>query len=188
MPSSASVGIGKSAVRGEFHWPACPCCLTCPPAAPHFLQVIHCHDLAGNYKLDRFLQVGRRPRRGAGSLVQGCAVALLRYASTRPLRDAMAHLPLPPSICPPPQGFRGQEWYAFAHWQYIDIFVYFGHALCVVPPPGWVAAAHRHGVRVLGTLLVEGEAGPAIVEVGKGGSGGLGGGVRRWGDRAGRRS
>ncbi len=30
-----------------------------------------------------------------------------------------------------------------------------------IPPPGWINAAHMHGVRVLGTLITEWEAGAA---------------------------
>jgi mannosyl-glycoprotein endo-beta-N-acetylglucosaminidase len=44
-------------------------------------------------------------------------------------------------------------------WEYVDIFVYFSHACVAPPPPAWVDAAHRHGVRVLGTVLTEWDAG-----------------------------
>ena len=30
----------------------------------------------------------------------------------------------------------------------------FSHHRVTVPPPGWVSAAHRQGVKILGTLLV----------------------------------
>jgi mannosyl-glycoprotein endo-beta-N-acetylglucosaminidase len=50
-------------------------------------------------------------------------------------------------------------WYRFNHWAYIDIFVYFGHYTVTLPPPGLVNIAHQHGVKVLGTLIFEWEAG-----------------------------
>jgi hypothetical protein len=34
--------------------------------------------------------------------------------------------------------------YLFTHWSLIDTFVYFSHHLVTVPPPGWIAAAHRN--------------------------------------------
>ncbi|KAK8782884.1 hypothetical protein V5799_015772 [Amblyomma americanum] len=40
--------------------------------------------------------------------------------------------------------------YRFHHWQIIDTFVYYTHSLVTIPPPGWITAAHRHGVKVLG--------------------------------------
>ena len=50
-------------------------------------------------------------------------------------------------------------WYRFNHWAYIDIFVYFGHYTVTLPPPGLVNIAHHYGVKVLGTLIFEWEAG-----------------------------
>lgn len=40
--------------------------------------------------------------------------------------------------------------------------MYFSHALVTIPPVGWVAAGHRHGSRVLGTFITEGDAGQAL--------------------------
>lgn len=45
--------------------------------------------------------------------------------------------------------------YRFYHWSGIDYFCYFSHAFCTIPPYGWLQAAHRHGVRVIGTLITE---------------------------------
>lgn len=45
--------------------------------------------------------------------------------------------------------------YTFEHWSSIDVFVYFSHDRVAIPPPGWIAAAHRNGVRILATLIFE---------------------------------
>ena len=37
--------------------------------------------------------------------------------------------------------------------------MYFSHALIVMPPPSWVNVAHRHGTKVLGTLITENDEG-----------------------------
>ena len=42
--------------------------------------------------------------------------------------------------------------YNFSFWQYLDIFYYFGHQLLTIPPTVWTNAAHKNGVRSLGTL------------------------------------
>ncbi|KAJ7476940.1 glycosyl hydrolase family 85-domain-containing protein [Mycena galericulata] len=46
--------------------------------------------------------------------------------------------------------------YTFNFWSSADIFVYFSHHRVTVPPPGWITAAHRQGVKILGTLIFEG--------------------------------
>ncbi|KAJ7667092.1 glycosyl hydrolase family 85-domain-containing protein [Mycena rosella] len=46
--------------------------------------------------------------------------------------------------------------YTFNFWYAADIFVYFSHHRVTVPPPGWITAAHRQGVKMLGTLIFEG--------------------------------
>ncbi|ESO93332.1 hypothetical protein LOTGIDRAFT_119666 [Lottia gigantea] len=53
------------------------------------------------------------------------------------------------------QGSSSSDAYRFYHWQYIDIFIYFSHNLVTIPPPCWTNAGHRHGVKVLGTLITE---------------------------------
>ncbi|KAG1692738.1 hypothetical protein DVH05_025215 [Phytophthora capsici] len=57
------------------------------------------------------------------------------------------------------QGCDDFDAYRFYQWDLVDLFVYFGHALVCPPPTGWIAAGHRHGTRVLGTFLTEGEQG-----------------------------
>jgi mannosyl-glycoprotein endo-beta-N-acetylglucosaminidase len=49
--------------------------------------------------------------------------------------------------------------YCFEHWNVIDIFIYFSHERFAIPPPGWIDAAHRNGVRVLATFITEWDAG-----------------------------
>ncbi|KAL3666168.1 hypothetical protein V7S43_008956 [Phytophthora oleae] len=57
------------------------------------------------------------------------------------------------------QGCNDFDAYRFYQWDLVDLFVYFGHDLVCPPPLGWIAAGHRHGTRVLGTFLTEGEQG-----------------------------
>ncbi|KAF0424483.1 glycoside hydrolase [Gigaspora margarita] len=45
--------------------------------------------------------------------------------------------------------------YSIQYWQYIDIFIYFSHHRITIPPPQWTNAAHRNGVKVLGTFITE---------------------------------
>ncbi|CAJ0760474.1 24097_t:CDS:10, partial [Entrophospora sp. SA101] len=47
--------------------------------------------------------------------------------------------------------------YSIQYWQYIDIFIYFSHQRIAIPPSQWTNAAHRNGVKVLGTFLTEHE-------------------------------
>lgn len=46
------------------------------------------------------------------------------------------------------QGSADSGAFRLLHWHAVDIFVYFSHHLVTLPPPGWVHAAHRHGVQV----------------------------------------
>ncbi|TDL17628.1 hypothetical protein BD410DRAFT_541522 [Rickenella mellea] len=46
--------------------------------------------------------------------------------------------------------------YTFNFWDRCDTFIYFSHHAVTVPPPGWINAAHRQGVKMLGTLIFEG--------------------------------
>uniref|UniRef100_A0A0B7AGW3 Cytosolic endo-beta-N-acetylglucosaminidase n=1 Tax=Arion vulgaris TaxID=1028688 RepID=A0A0B7AGW3_9EUPU len=52
--------------------------------------------------------------------------------------------------------------YKFYHWQFIDIFIYFSHNFVTIPPIGWIKAAKKHGVTVLGTVITEWEDGADI--------------------------
>ncbi|WCJ19945.1 Cytosolic endo-beta-N-acetylglucosaminidase 1 [Euphorbia peplus] len=60
------------------------------------------------------------------------------------------------------QGGEDGDAYGVWHWGLVDVFVYFSHCLVSLPPPGWVNAAHKHGVKVLGTFLAEWEEGRKI--------------------------
>ncbi|KAL6980751.1 mannosyl-glycoprotein endo-beta-N-acetylglucosaminidase [Sarracenia purpurea var. burkii] len=71
-------------------------------------RILVCHDMAGGYLDDKWVQGGTNP-------------------------DA----------------------YAIWHWYLIDVFVYFSHTLVTLPPPCWTNAAHKHGVKVLGTFITE---------------------------------
>ncbi|KAI0915545.1 hypothetical protein AcV5_003735 [Taiwanofungus camphoratus] len=46
--------------------------------------------------------------------------------------------------------------YTFNFWSYCDTFIYFSHHRVTIPPSGWTTAAHRQGVKMLGTLIFEG--------------------------------
>ncbi|KAK9833781.1 hypothetical protein WJX74_005705 [Apatococcus lobatus] len=55
--------------------------------------------------------------------------------------------------------------YLISHaWHTIDTFVYFSHRLVTIPPLGWIAAAHLHGTKVLGTFITEWAEGGALCE------------------------
>ena len=49
--------------------------------------------------------------------------------------------------------------YAFLHWHVTDLYVYFSHERVTIPPVSWINAAHRNGVKILGTFITEWEAG-----------------------------
>ncbi|XP_033221917.1 cytosolic endo-beta-N-acetylglucosaminidase isoform X1 [Belonocnema kinseyi] len=52
-------------------------------------------------------------------------------------------------------GSDAHDAYVFYNWNVIDTFIYFSHHLVTIPPYGWINAAHRHGVKVLGTIITE---------------------------------
>ncbi|KAK9124615.1 hypothetical protein Sjap_014217 [Stephania japonica] len=104
----------------SFHYPFNRASVELPPgsvAAPDRGRILVCHDMAGGYLDDRWIQGG---------------------------------------------GNEGA--YAIWHWYLIDVFVYFSHNLVTIPPPCWTNAAHKHGVKVLGTFITEWEKGRAICD------------------------
>ena len=59
------------------------------------------------------------------------------------------------------QGIEGSTTvYTCEYLQYVDIFVYFSHKLVAVPPVSWINLMHKNGVKILGTIIVEGDSGP----------------------------
>ncbi|MEV4170407.1 glycoside hydrolase [Nonomuraea sp. NPDC049709] len=57
----------------------------------------------------------------------------------------------------PSQGSPDANYYAFAHWQYVDTLVFWGgsagEGLILAPNPTVIDAAHRNGVKVYGTVF-----------------------------------
>ncbi|KAI5120734.1 hypothetical protein M0805_006440 [Coniferiporia weirii] len=47
--------------------------------------------------------------------------------------------------------------YTFNFWDRCDTFIYFSHQRVTIPPPGWINAAHKQGVKMLGVLIFEHE-------------------------------
>lgn len=45
--------------------------------------------------------------------------------------------------------------YRFVQLDSIDIFIYFVHYTVTIPPPAWIDIGHKHGVKMLGTLIFE---------------------------------
>ncbi|KAJ7165604.1 glycoside hydrolase family 85 protein [Mycena crocata] len=90
------------------------------------------------------------------------------WAGTTKALDVLKYSPRPPStdargkllVCHDYKGGYTESpfslGYTFNFWSSADIFVYFSHHRVTVPPPGWITAAHRQGVKMLGTLIFEG--------------------------------
>ena len=57
-----------------------------------------------------------------------------------------------------------EDGYVFRHWALIDIFIYFSHHLVTIPPVGWISAARKHGVTVLGTIITEWDEGQELLQ------------------------
>lgn len=52
------------------------------------------------------------------------------------------------------EGGQDPGFFRIWHWHCVDVFVYFSHHFVTVPPPGWIDAAHKSGVKVCVTLLL----------------------------------
>ncbi|XP_015609952.1 uncharacterized protein LOC107274903 [Cephus cinctus] len=59
-------------------------------------------------------------------------------------------------------GSQAYDSYLFYHWNLIDTFIYFSHHLITIPPYGWINTAHRHGVKILGTVITENNNGEEV--------------------------
>lgn len=59
-------------------------------------------------------------------------------------------------------GTKTNDEYIFYNWSIVDTFVYFSHNFITIPPIGWINAAHKHGVKVLGTIITEWNDGNAL--------------------------
>ncbi|XP_030751672.1 cytosolic endo-beta-N-acetylglucosaminidase isoform X1 [Sitophilus oryzae] len=59
-----------------------------------------------------------------------------------------------------------KEGYTFYNWSQIDYFVYFSHHFITIPPLSWINAAHKNGVKILGTLITEFTDGAKICDEG----------------------
>lgn len=54
--------------------------------------------------------------------------------------------------------------YRFYHWAGIDVFNYFSHQYITIPPLTWINVSHRNGVPVIGTIIVEYDAGKRLLD------------------------
>lgn len=54
-----------------------------------------------------------------------------------------------------PQGNDYDKIYSIQYWNHVDIFIYFSHYRITIPPPVWTNAAHKNGVRSIGTIITE---------------------------------
>lgn len=61
-------------------------------------------------------------------------------------------------------GSRKWDDYRFYHWAGIDYFCYFSHEYITIPTLPWINAAHKNGVKVLGTIIVESGRGKRLLE------------------------
>lgn len=104
------------------------------------------------------LRVGRKTSKASyadlAELDRAEIGAAQSQARLPPLRDAPRLL-----ACHDFQGGYSEDpqtqGYSFEHWAYADVYVYFSHQRVSLPPAEYVHAAHRHGTRILGTLIFE---------------------------------
>ncbi len=68
------------------------------------------------------------------------------FATSYPVHEASTD-GVSGSDCPP-----DKDIWRFNHWAYVDVFVYASSHRVVIPPVGYIHAAHRHSALILGTL------------------------------------
>ena len=150
LPRQVTRSPGPACGRPPARPPARPC--THPPTptpSPPPLQgrrrppgprLLACHDMAGGYAEDRWVQGG-----GDATYYHlrhwRCLDAFVYFSHRLGEDSAPAHTTTTCWSCSP--GLRTDD---------ISLL----YVLSVtIPPPGWVNAAHTHGVPVLGTLITE---------------------------------
>ncbi|KAF9475825.1 glycoside hydrolase family 85 protein [Pholiota conissans] len=83
---------------------------------------------------------------------------IVKYSSRKPAADVLTRGKL--LVCHDYKGGYTESLfdrcYTYNFWSSCDTFIYFSHHRVTVPPPGWISAAHRQGVKMLGTLIFEG--------------------------------
>lgn len=119
-------------------------------------KVLICHDMAGalpNLPGHRAAQHAHRPRCFDRLLpVAWAAVqpATVHRSTGGYYEDKWA------------QGSTSSDTYLFEFWQCVDTFIYFAHVLVTIPPVGWINAAHQNRAKLLGTFILEWEAGAEV--------------------------
>lgn len=143
------------------------------------LKTLLCHDMMGGYLAhERLGGVSLAANdTGAAALEEAAAAATLaerqQAAQARPdekmeteterssttvivqqastsLESSAEGIPQERQSKRPPSTTVKEPCYVFAHWWYIDAFVYFSHHFITVPPLVWTNQAHLHDVPILG--------------------------------------
>ncbi|GAA5886540.1 hypothetical protein JCM5296_005322 [Sporobolomyces johnsonii] len=129
--------------------------------------------------MPRSSAAGPAPAQSEPDYFESLAACAAYLAAPRPVRRRLAppHVPLVKPASQRNDGRKGarllvchdykggycekddERGYTFQHFHLCDTFVYFSHHRVSCPPPAWIRTAHRHGTRILGTLIFEWDAG-----------------------------